>query len=165
MSNSSWGAPSEPEFVDPLTCYDPPEYRDEVEAALAELPVEQIQMSPLSMIDADDRVSDAVSQLADYHIACLMVMEGDRLVGVFTERDVLMKLADCYEGWSDRPVREFMTPAPVTILENDRVSTAICVLAVQGYRHVPVLDDDRSVVGIVSPNRVLDFLQRRLTSC
>jgi CBS domain-containing protein len=162
MSRTSFGGPADPDYVDPMTCYEPPVFNDAVEASLAQMSVGQIKAVPLAMIDALESVEEAVRQLADHHIACLMVMENDRLVGVFTERDVLMKLAENYDGWSDRPVREFMTASPVTVLDVDPVSTAVSVLAVQGYRHVPVLDLDDTVVGIVSPNRVLDFLQSQL---
>ncbi len=156
------GGPAEPDFVDPLTCYDRPNYRDEVEAALAEMLVADVKTVPLAMIASDDRASDAVQRLAEHHIACLMVMEENQLVGVFTERDVLMKLAESYDDWHDRPVREFMTPRPAVVSESDSVASAVCVLAVQGYRHVPVLDVDDEVVGIASPNRILDFLQKQL---
>jgi CBS domain-containing protein len=101
------GGPAEPDFVDPLTCYDRPNYRDEVEAALADMLVADVKTVPLAMIASDDRASDAVQRLAEHHIACLMVMEENQLVGVFTERDVLMKLAESYDDWHDRPVREF----------------------------------------------------------
>jgi CBS domain-containing protein len=158
------GGPAEPDFVDPLSCYDRPAYRDEVESALAELLVSDVKTVPLAMIDAHARAGSAVQHLAEHHIACLMVMDGEQLVGVFTERDVLLKLAESFEDWHERPVREFMTPRPAIIYDTDSVASAVCVLAVQGYRHVPVLDADDQVIGIVSPNRVLDFLQRQLES-
>lgn len=164
MSLKDTGGPAEPDFVDPLGCYDRPSYRDEVEAALAEMMIADVKTTPLAMIYSDARANDAVQQLAEHHIACLMVMEGNQLIGVFTERDVLMKLADSYDDWHDRPVREFMTPSPAVVFESDSVASAVCVLAVQGYRHVPVLDVDDEVVGIASPNRILDFLQKQLAS-
>ena len=54
-----------------------------------------------------------------------------------------------------------MTEEPVYVYRSDPVAAAICVMAVSGYRHVPVVDPDLRPVGIVSPQRVLDFVARR----
>ena len=59
-------------------------------------------------------------------------------------------------------VSEVMTPNPVFLYETDSLASALCVMALYGFRHVPVLDLKENIVGIVSPQRVAMFLQEQI---
>lgn len=147
------------EFEDPLSNYDPPKYTDPMEAALIEQPVAAIQSRPFAAVPPDLPIHKAMAALVGLEIGCLLISANDRLLGVFTERDVLDKLAGRYPTMRDRPVSEVMTPKPVFVYETDSAAAALSVMAVSGFRHVPVLDTDDKVVGIVSPPRVTAFLK------
>jgi CBS domain-containing protein len=84
--------------------------------------------------------------------------DDDRLVGVFSDRDALVRVAERYDEVKDLPVSQVMTANPVFIRNTDSAAAALCVMAVSGYRHVPVVDIDGQIVGIVSPQRVTAFL-------
>lgn len=144
-------------FEDPLEDYEPKTYDDPLEEAVSEEPVSHIQHLPHASIPADMPVAEAVKKLALEHVACLLVEEDGKLVGVFTEREVLNKVA-LEEEQQNRPVREVMTPNPVYVYADDPAAAALCVMAVSGYRHVPVVDSEERVLGIVSPQRVTGFL-------
>ena len=92
-------------------------------------------------------------------MACLLVEEDGKLLGLFTYREVLDKVA-LEADLLDRPVREVMTTHPVYVREDDPIAAALCVMALHGYRHVPILDADEEVLGIVSPQRVTKFLSK-----
>jgi len=159
MSRPKRHAESVEPFEDPLSDFEPRQYADELERALSEQPVSDIVSKPVTTIGPDTSIYDAMQQMDLLGISCLLVAEDDRLVGVFTERDVLNKIADHYDTMKDHPVSEVMTAEPVTVYETDRASVALCVIAVSGLRHVPVLDVDGKPVGVVSPRRVTSFLQ------
>ena len=72
------------------------------------------------------------------------------------------KVALEFDAVKDRPVRDLMTAKPVYVYATDSAAAAFTVMAVAGYRHVPVLDLDENLVGIVSPQRVTSFLQEHL---
>ena len=144
----------EQEFQDPLENYDPPKYDDPLEQALAEVPVSDIKATPVARIEPDATVEEAVRALSDLDVACLLVVQDERLLGVFSERDVLKQVAHRYDEVKRRPVHEFMTRDPVYVYDSDASASALCVMAVSGYRHVPILDIDEQVVGILSPQRV-----------
>ena len=147
------------EFEDPLENYDAPSYDDPLEQALAEEPVTAIQTHPFAAIAPETTVDAALRKMAGDEIACLLVADGDnRLVGVFSDRDVMNKVALEYDDVKDRPVSEFMTGDPVYVFDTDTASAAICVMAVSGYRHVPVVALDGQLLGIISPQRVTHFL-------
>ncbi len=150
----------EDKFQDPLENYDPPEYNDSLEQALAEEPSTAIQSTPFVTIAADTPLFRALQTLAGLEIACLLVTEGKKLVGLFTVRDILDKVADQFAEIKDLPVREFMTTDPVVVYDVDPAAVALCVMASSGYRHVPVLNMEEEIVGVVSPNRIMEFFQQ-----
>ena len=150
-------------FQDPLENYDPKTYSDPLERAIAEESVTKIEHQPHMSVAADMTVGDAVQKLATEHVACLMVEEDGKLVGVFTDRDVLNQIA-LEPDQLKRPVRDVMTASPVYVYESDPAAAALCVMALSGHRHVPVVDVDERVLGIVSPQRVTAFLLQRFES-
>ena len=157
MSQSSQN-PTSGDFQDPLENYDPKQYDDPLEEALATEPVSAIQSTPYASVPPDTPVHEAVRQLAGLHVACLLVEEDQQLLGVFTDRNVLDKVALEYDQVKDRPVSEFMTPDPIFVYESDSAAAVLTVMAVHGFRHVPVLSSDKKIVGIASPHRISSFL-------
>lgn len=164
MSDEAAKSPTPGDFQDLLENYEPKTYDDPIEQALADESVAAIQHEPFATISSDTRVSTAVHKLAGFHIACLLVEEEGKLVGVFSDRDVLDKVALEYEALKDHPVSEVMTTNPVYVYETDPSAAALSVMAVSGYRHVPILDLDDHLSGIASPQRVAAFLHRFVES-
>ena len=132
---------------------------DPLEVALVEKTVEAIQSQPYAAVTPTTSIAEAVHQLANLEIGCVLVVENGKLVGVFTNRDVLDKVADRYDEIKDHPVSEVTTSSPIYVYETDSAAAALHVMAVSGYRHVPVISVKDELVGIVSPQRVLEFLQ------
>jgi CBS domain-containing protein len=154
-------ANADPEkFQDPLQDYEPKSYADRLEQALAEETVAAIKHEPFVSISPDTTIREAVAKLASMHVACLLVEENGELVGVFSDRDVLDKVTLEFDELQDKCVRDVMTPNPVYVYESDSAAAALCVMAVSGHRHVPVLSMDNRPAGIVSPQRVTGFLHR-----
>ncbi len=155
--------PVDPEdFVSPLEDYEPKTYDDPLTRALAEEKVLAIQHEPFSTVSRDYPVHQAVKQLASQHVACLLVEEEGRLVGVFSDRDVLNKVALEYDDVKDKPLGEVMTTNPIFVYESDCSAAALSVMAVCGFRHVPVTNLEEKIVGIVSPQRVTSYLRKHM---
>lgn len=154
----------EDEFQDPLENYDPPSYDDPLEQALADETVATLQTTPYAAVTPATSVAEALKKLVGDQIACLLVEEDGKLVGVFSDRDVLDKVALEWDATKDRPVRDLMTSDPVYVYDTQPASAVLTVMAVSGYRHVPVVDVNRNVRGIVSPQRVTRFLREHFTS-
>lgn len=91
----------------------------------------------------------AVALLADRRIGALPVMDGDSVVGVFSERDMLYSVARDGAAALERPVAELMTHPPVTIAPGDSVLDVLALMTVRRVRHLPVIDHGR-MVGFVS---------------
>jgi CBS domain-containing protein len=148
------------EFADPLSDYEPVQYRSELQRALAEDPVDSIQHQPFVQIRPTAPIRQAVQTLHGSRVSVLLVVENDRVVGIFTERDVLEKVAERYAKLANVPVREVMTSNPTVVYESDPAAAAIAAIAVAGHRHVPVLGVDNCLKGFVSPQRVFDFIEQ-----
>jgi CBS domain-containing protein len=147
-------------FEDPLSNYEPPKYRSELERTLAEESVSEIQSQPFATIEVTTSVGDAVKTLYETQVSSLLVVSEEKVVGIFTERDVLEKVADKFPELADAPVSDVMTADPMVVYETDPVGAAIAAIAVAGHRHVPVLRVDSTLFGIVSPRRVFQYLEK-----
>ena len=152
-------SPDPTEFEDPLSDFEPAQYASELERALAEETVAKIQLKPYLQFSPDTSVNEAVRQLHESKVASALVVDDNgNLVGLFTERDVLERVAEGFERNTKQPVSEVMTSEPTVVYESDPAATAIAAIAVEGHRHVPVLDIDGKVLGLASPRRVFDFM-------
>jgi CBS domain-containing protein len=94
-------------------------------------------------------VFEAIRLLAQKNIGALPVVEGDRLIGIFSERDYTRKVA--LEGKTSHTtkVREIITTDVATISPNDTVEDAMRLMTDKHIRHLPVMDEGR-MVGLVS---------------
>jgi len=97
-------------------------------------------------VGPDDDVAAAVVLMQEHHVGCVTV-ESDRLVGILTERDVVLKLAG--RSLDGVRVRDVMTPDPVVLRADDTIAVAIHKMALGGFRHIPLVSDGRAT-GIVS---------------
>lgn len=149
---------------DPLSDYDPTEYDSEFRRLIAEECVEAIPSRPFREVSPDTTIASAIALLSELEVASLLVVDDGKLVGIFTERDVLEKVSECYSRVCDRPISEAMTANPIVVYECDAIAAALAAIAIGGYRHVPVLSMSDEVLGVVSPRRVFDYLQNRLTA-
>jgi len=109
-------------------------------------------------IDADATVSDAVSRLVQNNIGSLPVVDpSGKLIGVFSERDVLRLIHNRGEGFGRMRVSEVMTPGPITCSLDDEVDDVMGKMSDRHIAKVPVLSDEK-LVGVISVGDVIKVL-------
>ena len=108
-------------------------------------------------IDADATAADAVAAMREWSTGCLLVTALGRVVGIFTERDLLTRVLAPGRPL-DTPMRVCMTANPVTVSPKDSVRTAVKRMQKGGYRHLPVVDEVGRPVGMLSARRVVHYL-------
>src|SRR4051794_26331202 len=91
--------------------------------------------------------ADCARRMVERRVGAVLVVDGGRPVGIFTERDALRLMARGSDG--SQAVRDCMTPHPETIAPSDDVEHAAVLMIHGGFRHLPVLDG-AELVGIVS---------------
>jgi CBS domain-containing protein len=95
--------------------------------------------------------------MREANVGCLLVTDAGRLVGIFTERDLLTRVL-AKELALESAIRHCMTPEPVTVSPKDPVRLAIRRMQKGGYRHLPVVDESGCPVGILSAQQVVHYL-------
>ena len=110
--------------------------------------VRDVMSSDLVVVAPSATVQHAATRMYAKHTGSSLVMEGDRLVGIFTERDIVRALSQDFDA-PGHPIGHWMTKNPTTIGPDDSTERALDMMLKGGFRHLPVLEDDR-VVGIVS---------------
>ncbi len=100
-------------------------------------------------VSPSDSVLSALKLMADKRIGALLVMEGERIAGIFTERDYARKVVLLGRASIDTPVREVMTSAVRFVHPSNSAEQCMALMTENRLRHLPVLDGER-VVGLVS---------------
>ena len=108
-------------------------------------------------IDAGRPVRDAVACLREHRVGCVLVTRQGRLVGLFTERDLLVRVLAAGLPLSV-PLAECMTADPVTVQPKESVRTALARMQAGGYRHLPVVGEDGIPTGVLSAKRIVRYL-------
>ncbi len=115
-------------------------------------------MTEAAVTDApDDTLSEAAAKMRQQQTGSLLVMEGDDLAGIVTERDVLKIVG---EGQDPKNVslRDAMTSDVVTVRPNSSIKDAAEIMFQKWFRHLPVTTDDGKVVGIISLRDLLTLV-------
>jgi CBS domain-containing protein len=108
-------------------------------------------------------VGEVLVQMVESSIGCVMIVDDQgALIGIFSERDALLKLNDKATELFDRPVSEFMTSSPQTLASNAKIAFAVQRMDLGGYRHVPVVDDAGKLTGIISVRDILRYLTDKM---
>jgi CBS domain-containing protein len=94
-------------------------------------------------------VLEVIRLMADNHIGSVLVMQGDELVGIATERDYARKVILQGRSSAETPVGQIMSSPVVSVLPTDTAQTCMQIMTTRKIRHLPVLDEGR-VVGLIS---------------
>jgi CBS domain-containing protein len=108
-------------------------------------------------VEADRPVREAVAVMRGQRVGCILVTRQGRLVGLFTERDLLARVLAAGLPLGV-PLAECMTADPVTVAPKDSVNTALARMQAGGYRHLPVVDEAGRPVGVLSAKRIVRYL-------
>jgi CBS domain-containing protein len=119
----------------------------------------EIMTTDVFTLDADTSVAEAASSMVARRFGSGVVVQGQMLIGIFTERDVLRAAASGTD-LGRAPVSRWMTPDPVTAAPDVDSGEATETMLGRGFRHLPVVDGTR-LVGIVSLRDLLSARLRR----
>jgi CBS domain-containing protein len=106
-------------------------------------------------------VADAIALMKQHGMGCVLVEKDRRLAGIFTERDVLFRVVGSGLDPAETPVSTVMTPDPETLTMDDKLAWVLNLMAVGGFRHVPIVDGDGRPVAVFSVKHIVE----RLVEC
>jgi len=128
---------------------------------ILEEPLSRVVLKPLVSLKSQDSLRAAIDLMVERKVGCIAVVENEKLIGIFTERDVLHKIPILEKiKLPQLTLSEFMTPEPETISPHHQIAFALTRMSVGGYRHLPIVEHDR-LVGIVSIRDIFAYLLSR----
>jgi len=95
-------------------------------------------------------VREASELMAKKQIGAVLVVEEKRLIGIFSERDVVFRVVARGLDPATTPLLQVMTPEPKTIKPNNTFGYAMTLMHENGFRHLPVIDEHGQVQGVIS---------------
>lgn len=93
-------------------------------------------------------VAEAATMMGERRVGSALVMDGDALLGIFTERDIMRALGEQFDA-AKHQVSEWMTRDPITVPPETDARDALKTMLDGGFRHLPVIDGEH-IVGVVS---------------
>lgn len=110
-----------------------------------------------AFVPVESTAEQAIRTMLDRHVGAVAVIDEDRRVaGVFTERDVLLRLSLSRRDPGSTPVREVMTTPVEMATRATTPSEALATMVERHYRHLPIVDDDGRLLGMLSIRNVLE---------
>jgi CBS domain-containing protein len=112
----------------------------------------------VAAVPVEASVADAIHKMLDYHVGAVGVIDREgRVAGIFTERDVLRKLALSKLDPETTPVRDLMTTPVEMATRETGPGEAMATMVERHFRHLPVADNDGKLLGILSIRNLLEW--------
>ena len=131
-----------------------------IEPSLHDIEVLAIELQAPLVLDSSINVSGAIQAMKERCLGYSLVTEQDRLIGIFTERDVFLSVLGRDETLQ-QPVTRLMTPTPVCVRATESVRKVVSLMHDGGFRQIPVVDEEHRVLACVRHRDVAEFLHAR----
>lgn len=124
--------------------------------------VSQLRTGETVCATEDASIADCTALMRSHGTGCVLICSKNRLVGIFTERDVMRIIAE--GGNLTAPVSSVMTPEPTTISPSTSVGEAATLMHRGGYRRLPVLDEQGVPTSVVKLRSIVHYLVEHFPS-
>ena len=105
---------------------------------------------PLAAVAPGDSVFHALSVMSEHDVGAVLVLDGEQLVGIFSERDYARKMILHGKSSRETPVREVMSDRVAYVTKTASLEECMALMTEKRFRHLPVLEDDGTVAGLIS---------------
>ena len=135
--------------------------RELITSSTIRIPISSLEPNQPICVDTGVMASEAINVMRSKRIGCVLVVDGGRLAGIFTERDFLTRVLAKELDADGTPIEKVMTRAPEYLYKDDPVAFALNKMSVGNYRHIPLIDAGHRPVGLVS---VKDIFHRLVSA-
>ena len=129
-----------------------------VELTLRQTKIRHLQLKEMVCVAPDTSLGETIATMQRQRNGCALVAVESSLMGIFTERDLIRKVAGCSQIGLDRPIRDFMTPEPAILSPDNSLLEAVLLMNQGGYRHIPLVDSADRVCDCLSVINIVDYL-------
>jgi CBS domain-containing protein len=121
-------------------------------------PIQVLPFVPPLCVTRQSSIAEAIRLMQEHHVGCVLVAEANRLVGIFTERDVLNRVAGKILDPTQAAVEAVMTADPESLPIDAAVVFALNLMSEGGFRHLPLVDEAHRPVGMLSVKHIVRYL-------
>jgi len=112
---------------------------------------------------AEDSLEKVISILQEHKNGSVLIVSAEgHLIGIFTERDVVLKIVNKGINIDTTPVSDYMTKEPATATMTTTIAYALNMMSHGGFRNIPIVDENRIPVGLVAVKNILDYLAQSI---
>ncbi len=134
-----------------------------LDATTFQTPIKNVRVRKPFLLLAGAKAQDALALMQEQNTSSVLVVDGLKLKGIITERDIIRKGLAPGKSLSSVPVDEIMTKDPEAFEPEDSIAFVLNAMHVGGYRHVPVVDDQNRPIAVVSIRDLMGFLVENFT--
>jgi CBS domain-containing protein len=131
---------------------------DDLESALNEVPLTDVVSKAPLIFEANTSLATVLQAMQRDERGAALVVEAGKLVGIFTERDVLIKVAAQPIDLTKSKISDLMTRDPITLPSDSSVAFALNRMVLEGFRHIPLTDEEGRPVAEVSMRNLIEYL-------
>lgn len=121
-------------------------------------PIRALKLKLPVTVGRQTTVRESIRRMVQNKTGCVLIEEDDRLIGIFTERDVLTKVVSKGLDADITPIDAVMTQEPETLTPDAPLCYALNKMSIGGFRHVPLIDERSRPVGVVGMRDIVDFI-------
>lgn len=135
---------------------------DRLQQTMMKVPIADLLTGEdLLVASPSDTIQKVVKILQEKNKSCVLVYKKKKLVGILSNRDILLKVADPKQDLSKIKVEQVMTVNPEYVKPEDPIAFIVNKMALGGFRNVPVLQEDGNPISIILIKDVLNYLSSR----
>jgi CBS domain-containing protein len=117
----------------------------------------KVKGSEVYAVSPETQTLDALKLLADKNVGALLVVEGKKLAGIVSERDIVRQITKQGQFYLDQPVKQIMTKQLYVIAPTQNIAECMTLMSEHHIRHLPVVENDQ-IVGVISIGDVVNHL-------
>jgi CBS domain-containing protein len=120
--------------------------------------ISTLPLTPPVTVQSGTVVGRVVDEFQKNKVGCVLVYEAGRMVGIMTERDMLLKVVARDVDYTTAKIDDFMTRDPVTLSPDDTIGDAAALMDERHFRHIPIIAGDGSAMGVASIKDIIQLL-------
>ena len=131
------------------------------ESTLHQTKIRHLDLNNILTVDSTYSLGETIKIMQSQRSGCILITGGSDLLGIFTERDLLQKVAGKDEELLNQPIQKFMTIQPTVLSPDSSLLDAITLMYKGGYRHIPLIDSEKKLHYCLSVTNIIDYLSEQ----